>query len=106
MSKTKKIVSLFILIVVWVANPIHAQGLKVNPEASQPPLVRVVLINMSGKSREARVGDTVVSLPVAQRVVLQLQQGQCIKIASMTNRAIARVITVTSTENGRVIPIH
>ena len=105
MSSAKKILSMLISGVVWMSSASYAQAVNEKPRATQQPLVHVVIINMSGKSREARVRNTVVPLPVAQRVVLQVPQGGSIKITSDTDRRIARVITATSSNEGRVITV-
>jgi len=105
MSNTKKVLSMLISSMVWMNSAIHAQAINAKPRATQQHLVHIVMINMSGKSREARVGDTVVPLPVAERVALQVPQGDNIKITSSTDRTIARVITTASTDEGRTIPV-
>jgi hypothetical protein len=76
-----------------------------NPRMTQQHLVRIVMINMSGKSREVHLRDTVITLPVAERVALQVPQGESIKITSSTDRRVARVIAVASTDAGRTIPV-
>jgi hypothetical protein len=106
MPKTKQVLILLISSMVWLNGASYAQAANAKPRASQQHLVHVVMINMSGKSREAHVRDTVVLLPVAQRVALQVPQGECIKITSSTDQTIARVITAASTDNGRTIPVN
>jgi hypothetical protein len=76
-----------------------------SPSVTQQHLVRIVMINMSGKSREVHLRDTVITLPVAERVALQVPQGESIKITSSTDRRVARVIAVASTDAGRTIPV-
>jgi hypothetical protein len=105
MSNTKKVLMMLILTMVSLNGASPAQAINAKPKATQQPLVYMVMINMSGKSREAHVRDTVVPLPVAERVALQVPQGESIKITSDTDRTIARVITAASTDNGRTIPI-
>jgi hypothetical protein len=63
------------------------------------------MINMSGKSREAHLRDTVITLPVGERVALQVPPGESIKITSSTDQRLARVIAVASTDAGRTIPV-
>jgi hypothetical protein len=106
MSKTKKVLSMLISTTVWMNSASHAQDINAKPKASQQQLVHIVMINMSGKSREAHVRDTVVPLPVAERVALQIPQGENIKITSSTDRTIDRVITAASTDEGRTIPVN
>ena len=104
MSKTKIVLSMLISSMVWMNSASHAQV--VNAKSTQQHLVHIVMINMSGKSREVQVGDTVVPLPVAQRVALQVPRGESVKITSTTDRTIARVIVATATDEGRTIPIN
>jgi len=106
MPNTKQVLILLISSMVWANSASYAQAVSAKPKAPQQHLVHMVMVNMSGKSREAHVRDTVVRLPVAERVALQVQPGQCIKITSDTDRTIARVITATSTDNGRTIPVN
>jgi hypothetical protein len=105
MSKTKKVLMMLIFNMVWLNGASHAQDINAKPRATQQHLVHIVMINMSGKSREAHVRDTVVPLPVAERVALQVPPGENIKITSNTDRTIARVITAASTDEGRTIPV-
>jgi hypothetical protein len=70
-----------------------------------PHLVRFQIVNMSGKSREAHVGDIVITLPVAQPVALQVLPGHCIEVSSKTSRNLNRLITVTALDEGRIIPV-
>jgi hypothetical protein len=105
MTKTKVVLSTWLLSVVWVIGAGHAQALHAKPRATQQPIVRVVVINMSGKSREAQVGDRVVALPVAERIALQVPRGEGIKITSNTDQRIARAITVAAIDDGRTIAV-
>jgi hypothetical protein len=68
-------------------------------------LIHFTIINMSGKSREAHVRDTVVPLPVAERVALQVYLGEPVKIVSNTNQNVMRVITISATDEGHLFPI-
>lgn len=68
-------------------------------------LVHFTIINMSGKSREAHIRDTVVPLPVAERVALQVYLGESVKIMSDTNQSVMRVITISAADEGHVFPV-
>ena len=105
MSSARKILSLLISGVVWINGASCAQAVNAKPKARQEPMVHMVIINMSGKSREARVRDMAVPLPVAQRVLLEVPRGGSITIASETDSRVARVITATSGDDGRVITV-
>jgi hypothetical protein len=105
MPKSKQVLILLISSMVWVTTASHAQEVNAKPRATQQHLVHIVMINMSGKSREVHLRKTVVPLPVAQRVALQVAQGEIIKITSSTDQAIARVITAASSDEGRTIPV-
>jgi hypothetical protein len=106
MSKTKKVLMMLIFSMVCLNGASHAQNINAKPRETQQHLVHIVVINMSGKSREAHVRDSVVPLPVAERVALQVPLGESIKITSDTDRTIARVIVAGSTDEGRTIPIN
>jgi hypothetical protein len=73
--------------------------------AQSRPLVRFEIINMSGQSREAHIGDTVIPLPVAQRVVLQAPVGKSVKIMSNTNERVMQVIVISTTDEGHLLPV-
>ena len=68
-------------------------------------LIHFTIINMSGKSREAHVRDTVVPLPVAERVALQVPPGESVTITSNTNRSVMRVIAISAKDEGHVVPV-
>jgi hypothetical protein len=68
--------------------------------------IRVVLVNMSGKSREAHVGHAVIALPVAEKVVLEVTPGERVTITSATDRHVDKVMTVSAVDGGRVIPVE
>jgi hypothetical protein len=68
-------------------------------------LVRFEIINMSGQSREAHIGDTVIPLPVAQRVALQAPVGKSVKIMSNTNRSVMHVIVISAIDEGHLLPV-
>jgi hypothetical protein len=72
--------------------------------AQSRPLVRFEIINMSGQSREAHIGDTVIPLPVAQRVALQAPVGKSVKIMSNTNRSVMHVIVISAIDEGHLLP--
>jgi hypothetical protein len=73
--------------------------------AQSRALIRFDIINMSGQSREAHVGDTVIPLPVAQRVALQAPVGKSIKIMSNTNRNVMQVIVISAIDAGHLLPV-
>lgn len=73
--------------------------------AQSRPLIHFEIINMSGQSREAHVGETVIPLPVAQRVALQTPAGTSVKIMSNTNQSVTRVITISAIDEGHLLPI-
>ena len=102
MSKMKSVVMVLMLSVAWVSGAGLAQA---KTPVSREKVVRIVVINMSGKAREARVRDAVVVLPVAQRVALEVPVGARIKITSDADRAVGLVITAAATDEGRTIPI-
>ena len=68
-------------------------------------LIRFEIINMSGQSREAHIGDNVIPLPVAQRVVLQAPAGGTVKIMSNANRHVMHVIVISASDDGRLLPV-
>jgi len=68
-------------------------------------LIHFTIINMSGKPREAHIRDSVVHLPVAEPVALQVPLGDSVKITSNTNRGVMRVITISATDEGHLLPI-
>ena len=69
-------------------------------------LVHVVVINMSGTTREVHHrGDTLL-LPIAVRVPLQVPARDSIKITSNTNSKVEDVIPIAATDEGRTIPIQ
>ena len=78
--------------------PANAPGL--------PHLVRVSIINMSGKNREARLRNVAVPLPVAQRVTLQVLAGSSITITSDTDQHVSHVIVVAAPDEGHLYPIN
>jgi hypothetical protein len=67
--------------------------------------IRFEIINMSGKSREAHIGDTVIPLPVAERVALQAPVGKSIKIMSNTNQRVMHVIVISAIDEGHLFPV-
>ena len=73
--------------------------------AQSRPLIRFEIINMSGQSREAHIGDTVVPLPVGQRVALQTPIGKPVKIMSNTDRSVVRVIVISAIDEGHLLPV-
>ena len=73
--------------------------------AQSRALIRFEIINMSGQSREAHIGDTVIPLPVAQRVALQAPIGTSVKIMSNTNRSVMRVIVISTIDEGHLLPV-
>jgi hypothetical protein len=73
--------------------------------AQSRALIRFEIINMSGQSREAHIGDTVIPLPVAQRVTLQAPVGKSVKIMSNTNRSVMHVIVISAIDEGHLLPV-
>jgi len=73
--------------------------------AQSRPLIHFEIINMSGKSREAHLGNTVIPLPVAQRVALQIPAGKSVKIMSNTNTKIMQVMVISAIDEGRLFPV-
>jgi hypothetical protein len=73
--------------------------------AQSRPLVHFEIVNMSGQSREAYIGDAVIPLPVAQRVALQVPAGNSVKIMSNTNQSVMRVITISAIDEGHILPV-
>ena len=71
----------------------------------QPRLVRFSVINMSGKSREARIDHVIVTLPVAKPVTLQAFPGEVVTITSDTNQKISRTIVISASNEGHLYPI-
>ena len=69
------------------------------------PLIRFEIINMSGQSREAHIGDTVIPLPTAQRVALQAPVGKSVKIMSNTSRSVMQVIVISAIDEGHLLPV-
>ena len=106
MSKTKEVFIMAILSLVWLSGAGRAQANNAMRRATEHEVERILLINMSGKAREACVGDAEVPLPVAERVVLQIYPGERITITSSTNRAIHRVMAPAATDSGRVIVVN
>ena len=73
--------------------------------AQSCPLIHIEIINMSGKSREAHLGNTVIPLPIAQRVALQMLAGKSVKIMSNTNTKIMQVMVISALDEGRLFPV-
>jgi hypothetical protein len=113
MWNKRKFSMVLILSVAFMNGVCQARSTNSNPNSSpnssprmtQQHLVPIVMINMSGKSREAHLRDTVITLPVGERVALQVPPGESIKITSSTDQRLARVIAVASTDAGRTIPV-
>ncbi len=82
-----------------------ASGASPQTTAQVRPLVHFEIINMSGRSREARIGDAVIPLPVAERVALQVPAGKAVRIVSDTNENVLRIITVSGFDEGRLFPV-
>ena len=102
---------LVIAIVAPVVSPMLAEVIqqrpsygRVAPGRAEP--IQVVLVNMSGKLREAHVGRAVISLPVAEKVVLRVTPGEKVTITSATDRHVGKVMTVSAVDGGRVIPVE
>jgi hypothetical protein len=95
------------ILAMVLALPFLASGL-VAQKAPQPApeSVHVVLVNMSGNSREVKIGRSVVSLPVGQRVPLTVHRGEPIAVMSATDTKVDWKILVQSVDDGRVIPVR
>jgi len=105
MQNSKHFSMMLISTIVWLNAASYAQATTPKPTPTHQPLLHVVVINMSGKAREAHVGNTVVPLPVAERVALQIPQGASIQITSSTDRNFTRVFTPALADDGRTIPV-
>lgn len=100
----------YLVLVLAVMAPVSAataaKGIQQRPSSGRVEPIRVVLMNLSGKSREAHVRHTVIALPVAEKVVLQVMPGEKVTITSATDRHVAKVMTVSAVDGGRVIPVE
>jgi hypothetical protein len=86
--------------------PTLASTTPLQAEATQSrELIHFTIINMSGKSCEVHVRDTVVPLHVAERVALQVSLGESVKITSNTDRRVMRVITISANDEGHLLPV-
>lgn len=106
MTKAKEILSTLIIGVVSITVASHGQDVHTRSRTTQQHRIHLELINMSGKSREAHLRQTVVELPVAHRVQLLVRDGESIRITSRTDQKVARMITAASADDGRVIPVN
>lgn len=68
--------------------------------------VYVILVNMSGKAREVRVGTSRISLPVGQRVPLTVHNGEALAVTSATDSKVDRTLLVQMADNGRTIGVR
>lgn len=99
---------MFVLVFSLASTGLQKAASETSPQATTARarhLVHIEIINMSGQSREARIGNAVIPLPVAQRVALQVPTGRAIRIMSNTNRNLLRVITVSVFDEGRLFPV-
>ena len=104
----KYVLSMVVAISFAVTGPVtrgSMRGLQAKDTRSQQ-LVRFVVVNMSGSDREVQAGDTVVALPVAMRVALQVPAGVAIRITSRTDQSLRRVMVISATDEGRVVPVE
>ena len=76
MSKSKRVLSILISTMMWLNVVSYTQTANAKPTPTHKSFVYVEMINMSGLPREAHVRNVVVPLPVAQRVALQVFQGE------------------------------
>ncbi len=106
MPNMKKVLMMLIVSIVCLSGAGRAQATNAKPRATQQDVEHIVLVNMSGKAREAHVGDAVIALPVAERVALQVHPGEKITITSSTDRTIVRVITPVAKDDGRTISVN
>jgi hypothetical protein len=74
--------------------------------SSKPAFIRVTVINMSGKQREAIIRKSKIDLPIAQRVALQLQPGEQLRVTSTNDSKLAATYLISDRDAGRLIPIH
>jgi hypothetical protein len=89
----------------FVSSASAMQKPTIESEKAQGSPVHFVIINLSGKSRQAHLRNAVVTLPVAERIPLEAPSGSRLEITSDTNQHIERVIAIASTDEGRIIPI-
>jgi hypothetical protein len=74
-------------------------------QADRSGFLQITVINMSGKHREAVVRKTVIDLPVAERVVLLLREGEAFQVRSDADARIKATVVVTKSDVGRIIPV-
>jgi hypothetical protein len=96
---------LFVLAIVTAPMASLQAGLVASKKVEAPRLVHVVMINLSGSSREARVRDQVVPLPVSERVALQVPAGVAVQITSDSDGRVARAIVLSTSDEGHVFAI-
>ena len=106
MRRVNNVLMMVIVSILWLSDAGRAQAIHAKRRASQQDVKHIVLINMSGKSREAHVGDSVIPLPVAERVALQVHPGERIMITSSTDQKLATVITPAAKDDGRTISVN
>jgi len=75
-------------------------------QKGESPLIRFVVINMSGAAREVHHRRDTIPLPIAIGVPLQVPAGDSIEITSNTNDKVEDVIAIAVTDEGRTIPIQ
>ena len=78
----------------------------VSRPATQKMPVHVVLVNMSGNLREIHVGQSLVRLPVGQRVPLTVPNGSPLEVSSATDSKVDRTILVQQRDEGATIPVR
>jgi hypothetical protein len=81
------------------------QSPAISAQADKSGLFQITVMNVSGKHREAVVRKTVIDLPVAERVVLLMREGEAFEVRSDTNSKIEATFVVTKTDTSRVIPV-
>jgi hypothetical protein len=77
-----------------------------HPLQNTHKLVHFVMINMSGSPRELHHRGDTVPLPVATRVPLQVPEGDTIEITSTTDTRTQTTLTVTTSDEGHLLPIR
>jgi hypothetical protein len=67
--------------------------------------IRITVINLSGKRREAVVRKTVVNLPVAEPITLQMHAGERFRVVSDTDSRINSTFLITEKDAGQLITV-
>ena len=87
----------------WPApSPLHDKV----PQANEAGLLRITVINLSGKNREAVVRNAVIDLPVATPVVLQMHAGEAFQVRSDTDSKFRESRVITESDQTRIIAVQ